>query len=163
MKRSGWVLSKRWIVSSRPLPEPPVRFTRRRIFLRSMTGRSVSGVARKSIFSPTPTPLTDFARIERWVWMSITGYRDFGTLVSGTWSMLLGRKSARSSFILPAPSGDLSWAVGALNAVDGKALATAAVPKLSNQRLRLSLLTIPPWTFVLTEKQNFRAKAIAYF
>jgi len=34
---------------------------------------------------------------------------------------------------------------------------------LSNQRLRLSLLTIPPWTFVLTEKQNFRAKAIAYF
>jgi hypothetical protein len=78
--------------------------------------------------------------------------------------MLLGRKSARSSFILPAPSGDLSWALAvAARAEDGSALATAAVPMLSNQRLRLSLLTIPPWTFVLSEKQNFYPKAIAYF
>jgi hypothetical protein len=65
---------------------------------------------------------------------------------------------------LPAPSGDLSWPLAAAEKVDeGNALATAAVPMLSNQRLRLSLLTFPPRSFVLPEKQKISAKAIAYF
>jgi hypothetical protein len=34
---------------------------------------------------------------------------------------------------------------------------------LSNQRLRLSLLTFPPWTDALPEKQKLSANANAYF
>ena len=53
----------------------PLRFHHPREFFLSMAGKTVSGVARNFIFSPIPAPFTDFARLERWVGISMTGFQ----------------------------------------------------------------------------------------
>lgn len=74
--------------------------------------------------------------------------------------MLFGRNSARSNFILPAPSGDFSCA---LNAGDGNTLAIAAVPKLSNHRLRFSLFNSSSRSFHLMERAEFLFEQVGLF
>ena len=87
--RLGLGVCQYWMVSSRAGPQPPVRFTIMRIFLRSMTGRISSGLA---LFTMVGV-FTSVSTQVRCVWTSMTGYRERGTMVSRTCSILLGWKS----------------------------------------------------------------------
>jgi hypothetical protein len=61
--------------------------------LRSITSRAFAGVVAKSTCSPLATPFSSRRVNVRWVCTSMAGKRGFSTRVSGTWSMLSGRKS----------------------------------------------------------------------
>jgi hypothetical protein len=63
--------------------------------LRSITARASGAVVEKVTPWPVATPCVDSVVKLRWVCMSITGNRGLSTGVSGTWSMLFGRKSRR--------------------------------------------------------------------
>src|SRR6187397_1000220 len=152
------------MASPSPPPELPVRFTMIRMFLRSMIGKTVSGAARNSTFSPMPTPFTDFDRNDRCVWTSITGKRPRETLVSGTCNMLFGWNSERSSFIFPAPSGDFTCEPAGAGSVHAPAAIAAPVLPIHCLRfIALTLLLLTSATVPLGHTFRLASFYIVYF
>ena len=115
-----------------------------RMPFRSMTSRACSGVVRATISSPIATPFSESFTKVRWVWMSITGKRGVSTRVSGTWSMLFGRKSSRRRSS-PAVGQDFlgSGAASCVFAHPTRPVAPRApIPALFNHSRRCSSMSV---------------------